>query len=265
MIEQLELFKLGGKVENRIVKDFTLESLIKGLDTNELTVNTNNILSELLSEEYTANLTLKDDRVLKLYFNLLMKYPNIKGSADIIDMIAVKRYYERFGGENSKLVINVLDRYFDKIDTKDAEDFEEIAKIENESKVINSIKDIPPILLKIIPQSQAQALVGNTEIYSTLIRLAEEVMETPALYSQDGLGNDAIVHIHYFSGGSDWFITEMNLDEALFFGYVVLNGDLVNSEFGYTSIDEITSTDIELDFHFTKMTVKEAITKYHGE
>lgn len=265
MTEQLLLFKLGGRVESKIVKDYTLASLVKSFNMNELTGNTKNLLNELLAEEYTANLTLKDSRVLKLYFNLLMKYPNIKEKAELIDIIATKRYYESMGGENSSVVVSVLDRYLDKVDKKDAEDYEESVMLENQLKTINSREDIPSLLLKVMPKNQISALIGNTEIYPTLVRLEKEIKETPNLYSQDGKGKEAIVHFHYFVGGSDWFITELNLDERLMFGYVVLDGDMINSEFGYISLDEITSVDVELDFHFDKMTVKEAITKYHGE
>jgi len=263
--EQLTLFKLGGKVESKIIKDYTLEQLIKTLNLNEISGNTKNLINELLADDYTASMTLKDPRVLKLYFNLIYKYPNIKGKAEMIDMIATKRYYEIEGGENSRLIIQLIDRYFDKVDKKDAEDYQEAIQAQNESKIIESLNDIPAMLLKVMPESQALSLIGNEEIYSTLLRLEQEVNETPSLYGQDGKGDEAIVYLHYFSGSSDWFITELNKKDNMAFGYVVLNGDIMNSEFGYISIDEIKSLDIELDFYFNKMTVKEATTKYHGE
>lgn len=260
MIEQLKLFKLGGKIENRIVKELTLEKIINGLN-RDLLPSINDFLNQLLVDDYTSSLSLKDDRVLKLYFNLLLKYPTIKDNAELIDMIVTKRYYERFGGENSNLIISLIDRYLDKIDINE-EDYESTEA--TEMKVIKSINDIPSILLEVMPKNQIKALIGNTEIYPTLVQLAKDVNETPDIYTQDGKGKDSIVHLHYFTGNSDWFITEKNLDEKLFFGYVVLNGDLQFSEFGYISIDEITSLNVELDFHFEKMTIKEAITKYHG-
>jgi hypothetical protein len=260
MTEQLVMFKLGGKVESKIVKDYTLSLLFKSLKINELEENTKNLLHELLTDDYTANLTLKDNRALKLYFNILMKYPKIKDKAELIDIIATKKYYEIIGGENSSIVLKVLNKYLDKIDEKD---YEEPTMMEN--KTINSREDIPSLLLEVMPIYQIEALIGNTEIYPTLVNLERDIKETPKLYEQDGKGEDSIVHFHYFSSNSDWFITELDLEKKLMFGYVVLNGDLINSEFGYISLDEITSMDVELDFNFDKMTVKQAITKYHGE
>ncbi len=39
---------------------------------------------------------------------------------------------------------------------------------------------------------------------------------TPALYAQDGKGDEAIVHAHYFIGGCDWLVTEYDQGERLF-------------------------------------------------
>jgi len=264
IIEELTLFKLGGKVESKIIKDYTLEQLIKRLNLNEVSGSTKSLITELLADSYTASMTLKDPRVSKLYFGLIYKYPKIKDKAELVDMIATKKYYETQVVENSKLIVEIIERYFDKVDKKDAEQYQEAIQAQNESKVIESLSDIPPMVLNIMPQNQALSLIGNEEIYPTLKELERIVDEIPFLYQQDGKYMDSIVYLHYFSGNSDWFITELDKKDNIAFGYVVLN-DIQNSEFGYISIDEIKSLDIELDFYFDKMTVKEAITKYHGE
>ena len=37
---------------------------------------------------------------------------------------------------------------------------------------------------------------------------ANRIKTMPVTYKQDGLGDDAIVYLHYFVGGADWYITE---------------------------------------------------------
>jgi hypothetical protein len=49
---------------------------------------------------------------------------------------------------------------------------------------------------------------------------------------------DKLVHLHFFLGGCDWYVTEYDgLD--LFFGFVILNEDHFNSEWGYFSFREL--------------------------
>jgi hypothetical protein len=69
----------------------------------------------------------------------------------------------------------------------------------------------------------------------------------PALYEQDGLGESAIIHEHYFIGGSDWLVTEFNPDDDLAFGWACLNGDRQNAELGYVSIAELESIQFPLN------------------
>ena len=64
----------------------------------------------------------------------------------------------------------------------------------------------------------------------------------PALYSTEEVSLDEkVVHMHFFLGGSDWYAAEYGLKDRLFFGYAILNNDLVQSEWGYFSLDELQS------------------------
>ncbi len=76
-------------------------------------------------------------------------------------------------------------------------------------------------------------------------------------YEQDGKGDEAVVYLHYFHGGSDWYITEKDQDGGVqqAFGYAVLNGDEQNAELGYISIEELTGLGVELDLHFDPRTL----------
>jgi hypothetical protein len=71
---------------------------------------------------------------------------------------------------------------------------------------------------------------------------------------QEQSGERAIVHLHYFKGAGDWFITKKDIDtdgegQIQAFGIADLgHGD--GHEFGYISIKELIENGVELDFHF---------------
>jgi hypothetical protein len=83
----------------------------------------------------------------------------------------------------------------------------------------------------------------------------------PALYAQEKLGDDAIVHVKYFCPGSSWtwFVTEYDPKDRLFFGLV--KG--FETELGYFSLTELENTrgplglKIERDLWFTPCTLRE--------
>lgn len=91
------------------------------------------------------------------------------------------------------------------------------------------------------------------------VDLAQLIASMPVTYEQEGKGDDAIVFLHYFVGGSDWYITEKDVvggvDQA--YGYAILNGDDECAECGYISIKELTSNDVQMDFYFTPRSLAE--------
>jgi len=69
----------------------------------------------------------------------------------------------------------------------------------------------------------------------------EKLNEIPTLYETDHISTkEKIIHLHFFFGASDWFIAEFDNRET-FFGFVILNGDFENAEWGYISFSEIKS------------------------
>lgn len=79
--------------------------------------------------------------------------------------------------------------------------------------------------------------------------LAELVGSMPVTYETDGQGAQAIVWLHYFTPGGDWYITERDaLDEQLqAFGMADLG---CGGELGYISIVELLACGAELDLHW---------------
>jgi hypothetical protein len=82
------------------------------------------------------------------------------------------------------------------------------------------------------------------------IELASIVDSMPVTYATDGQGDQAIVHLHYFTAGADWYITERDVyDKQLqAFGKADL-GD--GGELGYISLVEILQCGAELDLYWT--------------
>ena len=75
---------------------------------------------------------------------------------------------------------------------------------------------------------------------------AKRLGEIPRLYETEStpLG-DKLIYLHFFIGGCDWYIAEYD-GEDLFWGYAILNGDYLNSEWGYISFSELK--DIKIGF-----------------
>ena len=68
----------------------------------------------------------------------------------------------------------------------------------------------------------------------------------------------AMIHAHYFMGGSDWYVIEWDKKDNIFFGFVVLNGDLQNAELGYFSFAELDEFNrypllMNIDFNWNKI------------
>lgn len=89
--------------------------------------------------------------------------------------------------------------------------------------------------------------------------LAEELLQLlPPLYAQEDLGEDALVHIHFFnpSGTGDWWITEGSRegDDFIMFGLC----DVGFPELGYVSLNEMQAVrgpfglGIERDLHLDR-------------
>jgi len=87
---------------------------------------------------------------------------------------------------------------------------------------------------------------------------ADRVTNMHKSYEQDGKGKDAIVHLHYFRGGMDWYITEKDMENEQHqaFGWADLGH---GGEFGYISIEELKANNIEMDLFWEPKPLKDCI------
>ena len=114
-------------------------------------------------------------------------------------------------------------------------------------------------LRKFMPAHQRQIVRDYPEETKRdiLLPLEKQIAAIPKSQG-DKHTNETIVYAHFFFAGSDWFITEWNGDDQLF-GYTILNGDSINSEWGYLSLEELTSNGmVELDFYWRLKYIPEA-------
>jgi hypothetical protein len=111
-----------------------------------------------------------------------------------------------------------------------------------------------------VPASQIKSLIdifhGEEKAYAIEVatRLFNIWETMPKTYgTEETETDDKIVYLHYFHAGSDWYIVEKDMEpeQQQAFGFVILNEDYQNSEWGYVSLVEILEQrKIELDFNF---------------
>lgn len=115
-----------------------------------------------------------------------------------------------------------------------------------------------------LPKQQAVVLIqslhsNEVEVQewarNVITSIAYTVNNMPKVYETDGEGDEAIAHLHYFSSGSDFFITEKDIDPQQFQAFGLANCG--EPELGYISITELIQSGIvELDFYWQSKPLK---------
>lgn len=132
--------------------------------------------------------------------------------------------------------------------------------------VLASIEAVRPF----IPRSQylvmKSALRGEERgFFREAFRdLKKTIQAMPVTYSQDGPGDEAVAHLHYFYGGADWWITEKDIEGGIdqAFGLVDLGH---GPELGYISIRELVGmAGVNVDLHWTPITLRELKAKKYA-
>jgi hypothetical protein len=111
----------------------------------------------------------------------------------------------------------------------------------------------------LIPHAQYAVTVEHREAFEEALKQLEIQLEKcPKIGETDGMKEHPAI-FHYFYGGTDIYICEFDgVDEM--FGYTILNGDLHNSEWGYTSLSEITAIPVmNIDYYFEGQSIEAAL------
>jgi len=74
----------------------------------------------------------------------------------------------------------------------------------------------------------------------------EELEKIPAFYSTEEVPlKEKMIHMHFFIGGCDWYAAEYSPEENCFFGFAILNNDYEMAEWGYFSLEELSSLKVK--------------------
>ncbi len=80
--------------------------------------------------------------------------------------------------------------------------------------------------------------------------IATAIESAPKIYETDGMKEHPVILRYFHPTGTETLVCEIGADGEAF-GYQVINGDWVNSEFEYLDINEIKSIPgMEIDYHF---------------
>jgi hypothetical protein len=115
----------------------------------------------------------------------------------------------------------------------------------------------------LIPHGQYAVTIEHREAFEeALERLETRLSKCPNIKETDGLQEHPAV-FHYFCGGTDIYICEFDGEDEMF-GYTILNGDIHNSEWGYTSLSELTSIPVmNIDYYFEDQSIEAALYRQH--
>jgi hypothetical protein len=110
----------------------------------------------------------------------------------------------------------------------------------------------------LIPHGQYAVTIEHIEAFEeALVRLEKQLEKCPKLRETDGMKEHPAI-FHYFCGLTDIYICEYDGEDILF-GFTILNGDLDNSEWGYTSLSEIIGIPVmNIDYHFEEQSIEAA-------
>ena len=120
----------------------------------------------------------------------------------------------------------------------------------------NELFEAMPLLRKFISQEQITVMadLANGEerefFIDTMLEYADRIRNMPKSYETDGAGDTALVYLHYFRGGMDWYITEKDMEDEQHQAFGLANLGH-GGELGYISIEELKANNVELDIHWT--------------
>jgi hypothetical protein len=127
------------------------------------------------------------------------------------------------------------------------------------NEVIESVRTVKDFVSDSQLEAMGDGVRGEEgEFFKTLfVKLAETITNMPVTYKTDGQGDEAIVHLHYFRGNMDWYITEKDMGDEQIQAFGLADLGMGFPELGYISIQELVDNGIELDLYWTPKTLGE--------
>ena len=115
----------------------------------------------------------------------------------------------------------------------------------------------------LIPHGQYAVTIEHIEAFEEALEgLEEQLKKCPNIGETDGMKEHPAI-FHYFCGATDMYICEFDGDDTMF-GFTILNGDLDNSEWGYSSLSEIAGIPImNIDYYFEEQSIEAALYRQY--
>lgn len=120
-----------------------------------------------------------------------------------------------------------------------------------------------PAILKDFVGAQQRRFIGNLMkgeegewFAQTVGDMAERIRTMPKTYEQDGKGAQAVVVLHYFTAGADWWILEKDMEQEQHQAFGIADIGY-GPEMGYISLPEILAAGAEIDLHWQPITREE--------
>jgi hypothetical protein len=120
-------------------------------------------------------------------------------------------------------------------------------------KITEKTREHLIILKHFISLNQLSVMISLKELIIKMESIINIINLMPKVYEQEELESDKRkFYLHYFTASSGFYISEKDLsnEQLQAYGFVCLNGDKQNAEFGYISILEIINAGAEIDLHF---------------
>ena len=130
---------------------------------------------------------------------------------------------------------------------------------------MEKLTKIPTVVAALIPISQLRMTKDSLESFTEAIeQLGKSLEKCPKIGETNNMEKHPAI-FHYFFCSTDIFICEYDREDLLF-GYNILNGDLQNSEWGYTSLSEITKIpQFNIDYHWEDQSIEAALYRSYPE
>jgi hypothetical protein len=126
------------------------------------------------------------------------------------------------------------------------------------------IKTIPPEVAAIIPLGQYAVTEEHPDTFAEAIeRLKSRLRKCPPIGGTEGMKEHPAI-FHYFYGGTDMYFCEYDRKNGVMFGFVILNEDLQNAEWGYIDLAEIITIPImNIDYHFEEQSIEAVLYRQY--
>ena len=117
-------------------------------------------------------------------------------------------------------------------------------------------KKIPPEVAALIPCGQLEFTKRNMRVFQGTIQRLETALKLCPAIGATEWSKERLAIFHYFYDSTNILICEFDQND-LMFGCTILDGDLLNSRWGYISLLEITHMpQCHLNFHFPVQTME---------